>query len=339
MKILLHMGQGKTGTTALQRSLHMSRDRLRQQGILYPCLSPGTVAHHMLMALCESDDHIPPHVIERFRSVDVLRATAAAALYNLRLEVEREQPKVMILSSETFIFGLRRPGKEKLARLLLPFSTEVLPVVYVREPGALYRSRLQERMRVAATTLQPGPQRIRDAIEDTEAVWGQIAVCRFDPGTLAGGDILKDFANRFLSDLIDPNEVVAGTENSSLSGEAILALSRLRRLVAPDRDWQRDPRSDRLFRRLQLLEEADPNVRRISLRPGVAEAVRRASVDYLWLRDRFDLVFPEINYADVDGTLPAPEMTHSPLEDLIEVDFARYDQMLLSLLANEYARQ
>lgn len=339
MKILLHIGQGKTGTTALQRSLHAARDRLRPKGILYPSFSLGSVAHHMLIALCESDDRIPPHVIEPFRNLDALRASAAAALYNLRLEVERKQPKVMILSSETFIFGLGRAGKEKLARLLQPFSAEVLPVVYVREPGALYRSRLQERMRIAATTLPPGPQRIRDAIEDTEAVWGQIAVCQFDTGMLAGGDILKDFATRFLSDLIDPNEMVAGTENTSLSAEAILALSRFRRLVAPDRDWQRDPRSDRLFRWLQLFEETDPAVQRIRLRPGVAEAVRRASVDYLWLLDRFGMVFPEINYADVDGTPPLPEMKHLPLEDLIEVDFARYDQLLLSVLADEFARR
>lgn len=338
MKILLHMGQGKTGTTALQRSLDTSRDCLRQQGILYPCFSPGLVAHHMLIALCESDDRIPPHVIEPFRNVDVLRATAAAALYNLRLQVEREQPKVLVLSSETFIFGLRRPGKEKLARLLQPFSAEVLPVVYVREPGALYRSRLQERMRIAATTLPPGPQGVRDAIEDAEAVWGQIAVCPFDPGTLAGGDILTDFASRFLSDLVDPNEMVAGAENVSLSAEAILALSRFRRLVAPGRDWQRDPRSDRLLRRLQLLEKTDPAMQRVRLRPGVAEAVRRASVDYLWLRDRFGIVFPEIDYANVDGTPPVPEMTRLSLEDLIEVDFGRYDELLLSLLANELAR-
>jgi hypothetical protein len=293
----------------------------------------------MLMALCESDDHIPPHVSEPFGNLDVLRASAAGALYNLRLEVERERPRVMILSSETFIYGLRRAGKEKLARLLFPFSAEVLPVVYVREPGALYRSRLQERMRIAASTLPPGPQRIRDTIEDAEAVWGQIAVCPFDPGTLAGGDILKDFATRFLTDLIDPNEVEAGTENTSLSAEAILALSRMRRLIAPDRDWQRDPRSDRLFRRLQLFEQKDPTVQRMRLRPGVAAAVRRASVDYLWLRDRFDMVFPEINYAAVDGEAPGPEMTRLPLEDLIEVDFARYDQLLLSLLADELARR
>ncbi len=338
MKILLHLGQGKTGTTALQRSLHTARDRLKEQGVLYPCLSPGSIAHHMLIALCESDDRIPPHVFEPFGNLNVLRATAAAGLYNLQLEVERDRPKVLVLSSETFICGLRRRGKEKLAHLLAPFASEVLPIIYVREPAALYRSRLQERMKVAATTLSPGPQRIREAIEDSEDVWGQVAVCGFDPARLAGRDILKDFATRFLSGQVDPEGMVAGPKNTSLSAEAILALSRFRRLVAPERDWHRDPRSERLFRRLQVIEETDRSAKGIKLRPEVSEAVRRSSVDYVWLRDSYGIAFPEIDYEAVDGTPPEPEMAERSLEELIEVDLERYDRLLLSVLAAELSR-
>ena len=36
MKILLHIGSPKTGTTTLQRTLYASRDTLADRGILYP---------------------------------------------------------------------------------------------------------------------------------------------------------------------------------------------------------------------------------------------------------------------------------------------------------------
>ena len=52
MKILLHMGQGKTGTTALQQSLHTAADTLRERGVCYPRFGAGAIAHHLLMPLC-----------------------------------------------------------------------------------------------------------------------------------------------------------------------------------------------------------------------------------------------------------------------------------------------
>lgn len=332
MRILLHMGQGKTGTTALQRALHADRKLLAQHGILYPAFAPQTVAHHMLIALCVADDRVPPHVLGPFGSLDLLRAKAAAALYQLRAEVEQTRPKVLILSSETFFHGLQHSGKERLARMLAPLSSDIRPVAYIREPGSLYRSRLQERMRIAATPLPPAAQRVRQSLEESEAVWGGISVCPYDPARLVDGDILRDFASRFLADLIDPILLRAGSENRSLSAEAILIISRFRKLVAPDRDWHREARSDRLLRHLLAMEAAGPR-RPVALRPGIAEAVRRASTDYLWLRDRHGVTFPEIDYAKVDGVSPTEEMTRCPLEDLILFDRDRYDEMLLAALA------
>ena len=334
MRILLHMGQGKTGTTALQRALHAKRKLLAQHGILYPAFAPYTVAHHMLIALCVADDRVPPHVLAPFGSLDLLRAKAAAALYQLRAEVEQTRPDVLILSSETFFHGLQRPGKERLARMLAPLSPDIRPVAYIREPGSLYRSRLQERMRIAATSMPPNAQRIRQPLEDSEAVWGGVSVCPYDAARLVDGDILRDFASRFLADLIDPRLLRADHDNRSLSAEAILMVSRFRKLVAPDRDWQFEPRSDQLLRRLQAMEIASPRPP-VALRPGIAEAVRRASTDYLWLREHHGVTFSEIDYAKVDGVLPAEEMVHRPLEDLVLLDRDRYEELLLTVLDAE----
>lgn len=54
------MGQGKTGTTALQQSLHSSAEVLRARGILYPRFGGNATAHHMLVALCGAAAKLPP---------------------------------------------------------------------------------------------------------------------------------------------------------------------------------------------------------------------------------------------------------------------------------------
>ena len=332
------MGQGKTGTTALQHALHAARAPLAAHGILYPALARGAVAHHLLIALCEADERIPPHVSAPYGGPNEARALAAAALYHLRQEVEQLRPEILVLSSETFIHGLRAEAKRTLARLLAPLSQDIQPVIYVREPASLYRSRLQERMRATATPLPPAAQEIRCAIEEAEAAFRPPVVCAYDPAQLSGGDIVSDFANRFLADRIDPAMLPARRDNPSLSAEAILLLSRFRALVAGDQDWQKEPLSDRLFSQLRKLERACPNTATPQLWPGVADAVRRASMDYLWLRDRYGVRFPDLDYAAIDGAPVARELAAASLADLIEVSEKRYEALLLKVLVAEMQR-
>lgn len=333
MRIVLHMGQGKTGTTALQRALHAARGALAAHDILYPTMPDGAVAHHLLLALAEAPERIPPHVSEVHGGLEQTRQKAAEAFAGIAVEVARTRPEVLILSSETLLHGCRREAKLRLHRLLVTLSEDIQPVVYVREPAALYVARAQEKARVAVRPLPPGPQQIRTAIEETEAAFGLMpAVVTFDRARLTEGSIVADFITRFLSNRIAPAEVPDRIENPSLSAEAALLSLRFRALVAPDSDWKQDRRSQRLYRILNRLEQDEGHHLRPQLRPGFAQAIRRASVDYLWLRDRFDVTFPEIDYAAIDGApLPTP-MLRAPLEDIFEIDGARYVALMLEAL-------
>lgn len=327
------MGQGKTGTTAIQQALHAARGALAAHGILYPAMPDGAVAHHLLLALAEAPERIPSHVAELHGGVDETRRKAAAVLAAIGAEVVRTRPEVLVLSSETLLFGCRGDAKRRLRRLLATLSEDIRPVIYVREPAALYLSRLQEKARVAARPLPPGPQAIRAAIEETEGAFGlPPALVAFDRARLIFGDVVADFVTRFLSDRIASAEVPTRSENPSLSAEAALILSRFRGLVAPDRDWQHDPLSRRLHRLLDRLERDEDRKHRPRLRPGLAEAIRRASVDYLWLRNRFGLSFPQIDYAALDGAPLPAALARAPLEELVEIDGARYEGLMLQAL-------
>lgn len=64
MKILLHMGQGKTGTTALQRSLDAAVDTLCAKSVLYPRFGGTAIAHHLLVPLCGDPTNLPAWLLE-----------------------------------------------------------------------------------------------------------------------------------------------------------------------------------------------------------------------------------------------------------------------------------
>jgi len=334
MRIILHMGQGKTGTTALQHMLAAARGALAERGVLYPEMAPGAVAHHLLIALCEGPDRLPPHVALPFGGAEATRRAALEGLARIGAEAARTKPDLIVLSSETLVFGTTAEGKVRLARLLASLTGDIRPVLYLREPAGLYLARLQERAKVAATPLPPGPQPIRAALEDTEAAFGRPPeLGAYDPAALAGGDIVTDFAARFLPGRIDPALLPPRRLNQGLSAEATLLMARFRALVAPGRDWQADPRGTRLISLISRIEAAQGGGQRARLVPGLAAAIRRASVDYLWLRDRFGLSFPEIDYRAIDGAALPESLGHAPIKALIKIDDARYGALLLRLVA------
>lgn len=100
--LLLHIGHHKTGTTTVQRALNVNRERLAESGILYPKTGLRGEAHHLLAEVKWKADH----------------EGAETLFESLRDEVERAEPRLVVLSSEQFYHrkGLR-PSLSALRRI------------------------------------------------------------------------------------------------------------------------------------------------------------------------------------------------------------------------------
>ena len=59
-RLILHVGAHKTGTSYLQRILHLNRDLLARHGVIYPDLGPNP-AHHILTTPWIDNPEIAPH--------------------------------------------------------------------------------------------------------------------------------------------------------------------------------------------------------------------------------------------------------------------------------------
>jgi hypothetical protein len=148
LRVLIHAGTHKTGTTSIQAVLSDHRKRLRRQGIFYPDTKPhlggGRHAHHRFAhAFVGTDDHA---LEAAHRFVDDINATAKPG-------------ETILLSSEAFYrdvhgtnrwrsvskqdyWALRMRYLARVAEVLPATETSVL--LYLRRPDILADSLYRE---------------------------------------------------------------------------------------------------------------------------------------------------------------------------------------------------
>jgi hypothetical protein len=330
VKILLHMGQGKTGTSALQQALHHAAPSLRGKGILYPDFGGKSVAHHLLVPLCESPDRLPPWSLSDLGGVEAAVEKAWDAWNATCDAVLADPPELLLLSSELLIHQTGPKAKLRLAGVLAELSTDITPILYVRDPVAHYRARLQEWLKIESKPLPPTRLHLREAITDTEAAFANPPrLVAFDRATLHGGDITSDFAIRFLADRLGPADLPPRQANVGLSAEALVLLARLRAEGGQTQEAAR--RGAYLIRPLTALDLADPPTQPLTFLPEVAEAALRAATCHRWLVETGRLALPGLDVGRIDGA-PVPDwLMHARPETLFPHDPARLDRLWHSL--------
>ena len=122
--------------------------------------------------------------------------------------------------------------------------------------------------------------------------------------------------------------------NTSVSGEASIAIAELRSIVAPNLDWTPHPVTTQLAQILRRIDSDLPEGLKAVLDPTLCRAVTQASTDFLWLRDERGVQFDEVDYADFNRkALDGFTATSLRLRDILATDPARYDRLLMMALA------
>lgn len=115
MKLILHIGQQKTGSTSLQRFLYDNYDALLKHKILYP-RSLGT-------------EHYKQHHIFKYR--DNLLDESLKLKEKLESEIKRSNANVVIISDENLFFGIRI-NKNNIVNFLRSIFDEIEILIYLR---------------------------------------------------------------------------------------------------------------------------------------------------------------------------------------------------------------
>ncbi|MCP5093870.1 MAG: hypothetical protein GY949_23445 [Gammaproteobacteria bacterium] len=220
MKLVVHFGMHKTGSSSIQESLAAN---LSDPGFTY--LNFGQ-ANGSLAVRRGFDENFARKTLVAQRSpsqadLDEARRKGRQAV---RRALRSCRTETGIISAEA-LTNLSEDGLAGFARLLGKFSDDITAVGYIRPVKAYVESVFQQRLKRGAVGLTPGTfqQRYRSKFEKFDSVFGadRVQFWKFDPKTLFGGDVVLDFCAR-LGIAFDPADVIR--VNDGLSAPAVQLL-------------------------------------------------------------------------------------------------------------------
>lgn len=326
MRTIFHVGQAKTGTTALQSTFAASRDALRRKGVLYPpAFKKDNINHKMLFAHLFEPRDVPRHVLADFPQ-EALAEIAETYAKRLKAKIERQRPDLLLLSSESrFTNKLDREKRGAFQALLAEMGVSDPEIaIYIRRPSSHFLSLLQQNLRHSHEVRKLRSIRVAAIVAGFEEDFGleRTHVRAFDRKALIGGDVVRDFVETYLAPHgVAYEDLTAGVEdNVSLSAEGTDIVRRFR-LAFYRKNNNRITRKGNLF--LKALDEAERTVRppRITMFPHLVELLDYAGDDLLVLRDRHGLVMPNYDYERLErAELTAPNGERLPLNRIVAID-------------------
>lgn len=271
MKLILHIGAPKTGTSHLQRSFHENSDALIKHGILYPKVGRkfGKVTFDRSIGLrfaAEPIDQNPNGLMSRAglsRSVD--RAAYANSFQGaLQDEIKNTgEIKTVVMSDEAlFKFSSAKMILE-LSSIVNDLFTEIVVVSFVRPPSDYIASTYSQAVKMGAK--KPWHEYLNDQIAKAAhegifaerlSMWKTHMECDEFVVRVLQSDILPQFKD--VSDIHYIPEPAKTGRNSALSPIGIHVLRRINELVGTAQDRPKQIR--RVFENYATGSKWKPNL-------------------------------------------------------------------------------
>jgi hypothetical protein len=242
-RALLHIGQGKTGSTSIQNALRLNGEVLARHDVFYP--ESGKHTNHQDIFTYLTGDvkhHDPRHKGARAdaRKIGLGKRHWQEALR----EIDRRQPELVVLSCENQFRPFAPEALQRLTEMIAPVFSEVEVVAYLRDPASYFLSMAQQDVKKRARLFNPSTTGFRDVLEPWLTYGpGRVSALRFLKADLYEGDVVADFCHRFLpfaaSDL--PGTEVPANESMSAEAMDILQAYHIGEIDAPSRHHGKRP--------------------------------------------------------------------------------------------------
>lgn len=241
VRFVLHIGDGKCGSSSIQAALHSAQRKLEQRGILYRANHRAN-GHFAFVTLLGAST--------RGNDERGLKSSQED-IHAIRQRLLSGDISHVILSGENF---LRLPPGQvlKLMEMMCDRIDGFDVIAYVREPASMYLSWLQQELKGNHRVRQP--ERYSHPVDLYVSNWvttigrENVFVRPFDKTVLYGGSVVHDFTvllRRITQEQIELDEY---SENASLSSEQMVVLQRYRARYLAASAGKRISWSDRLIR-------------------------------------------------------------------------------------------
>lgn len=332
--LLIHIGQGKTGSTSIQNFLRSNPEMLEEAGVLFPETGKHTNHQDIFSYLTDEVKQHDPR-LSGAQADARKRASGRAFWQKARDAVDKTRPRLVILSCENQFRPFPAAALQRLTEEVRPLFEEIEVCAYLRDPASHFLSSAQQDLKKRPDFSIPSRSYFRDTLEPWSLHGpGPINCARFARLELKGQDVVIDFCLRFAG--IDPTSArrSATEDNKSLSPEAMEIMQRVLRgeIDAPTRYHTK-----RTQRMKALVQEADsqcPGFSRPRLRDGLKEAIETRAQDLGWLEQEFGVSFPEVG---PPAMTPEEADTHIRRLDRVS-DICATDPERIEALQEEIAR-
>jgi hypothetical protein len=201
MRVIIHGGMPKTGSTSIQDTLGANRSALAERGIVYPELLRARQSQSHWQ-LCAFDSEEMRERLGLLRVKDLPAGWDRAVIDTLErvLGEAGRLGQTVILSDEGMADPARREGLERLRDLIEGHGGDIAVLVYARPPVELFGSLLQQHLKNLSRARDMGPPDWVSphpaGLEQFEAVFGaeRTHLRLYARGLLAQGDVVADFA-------------------------------------------------------------------------------------------------------------------------------------------------
>jgi len=345
MKIIIHIGMPKTGSTAIQRALANSRGKLISAGVLYPeNIEPfGTQVKHLLCKtlLCQGD-------ADQWRGLPDAEAKIEKSygkdvnffeiwLADLKSQIRSANPHTLLISEESFFAAFSKRNTaihanlQKLLSELGVNAADLELVGYLRSPPDYYLSSCQQGLKGKSTLKDisranyfPALKRIRKKYKTQHTIFP------FDRNIFPGGDIVKHFSNHVAGIEIESQ----GIPNETISGPAMSILQDYRAIYHPENGSRGNPRQVKGL--IESLREAGQRLGldRPSLKEEVKAFVWKSLGENLdWLKKNYAIEFDKSSSGESDNPeLQIKSFKPTKVSDILDIDEKKKYRLLLEVL-------
>lgn len=321
-ELILHVGAGKCGSTAIQQGLWRGAEQLRDSGILYhPAANNGHFNYKTLLGGQIRGNNRKATLQAERNATEIKKAVSA------------DSPRYVLFSAESF-FDVDPGRLLTLLDELVPGYPRVHVVAYVRCPTEHYVSMVQQQLKGSHRITPPQTYncpligRLLDWRENGRAV--RVSVRHFERQKLVGGSAVEDFAE-VLKTIVGHHIALPEVDaNVSLSAEQMIVLQRFRRVLLSEHAGKLHVRSRaiiRFFQNLNLLY--GPVWTRPRLLSEVAARIHDRHQDKLRAMDEH---FPELGLGEVCGGKATLGNLTIDENDSVEKILADWDPTVVSTL-------
>ncbi|SFA61523.1 hypothetical protein SAMN04487972_13712 [Paracoccus halophilus] len=329
MALVLHIGDGKCGSTAIQHALHEQRLQLRASGILFDT-GPSRRDHFLLTTLIGRVTRSSgPGQIEYARH-NLTSLVKQAVDYNH-----------VLISSEGLLSADPKEVLDLLAHTGLDTS-DVRAIAYVREPCSMYPSLIQQQLKGSSKYTAPGDYRrpLDLFVHRWQTTLGvkRVSVRLFDRRSLLDGDVVKDFSTTLGSMIGDSLPELTGAQvNTSLSAEQLIILQSLQRKLPKESQGKFTPDANRLISFFQSLNSGGMIGNSIKLNEKASSLIASNNMSIVSNLNKLvpglGMAIPSVNGSSLQVSKVAWQGDGSVAEVLLNVNESLVDT--LSLLVND----